>query len=685
MSRLAAMKTLLSLFILCIALFPAKGSMEALPQSYTRQQSPAKDPYALLNKARGIYKKETRQALDLIEEALLAALKQNNIPAQGESYQLLGDINAHLKQPDLAAANYQKALSLFRKTGNRSKTLELLKLSGKAYDEAEDYPNALANYQAFLKEWDAPVARSSKLKVERTQSEGAPVSSSTKDSKKATLNEAEEVRLAMSAIYAKQKKYDLSVQNLLEVADDAEVVESPEKDLIVNDKLGDVYKEQNEDEKAISYYGSNASTAKRLNKPEEEGKANNKIAEILTKNKREVEALKLRNRSIEIYNLSKDTVNLAREYLEQGKLLNSLNQLPASEASLTSALNLAKSTNEKRVERESYKEISALEEKRGQLEKSLESYKQYVALQDEAYLEKERELEAKLELNSSLNQQQQRMELLEKNEEINNSTIEILRANETIAKKSVTNQRLVIYGLLIVVILLGIGGYLMYKNMQRKRVANQLLALKSLRAQMNPHFIFNALNSVNHYISQKDERAANKYLSDFSRLMRAVLEHSQEDFITLDKELEIIKLYLSLEHNRFSEKFDYQLNIGENLDGDALKVPPMLVQPYVENAIWHGLRYRESKGLLTVNYQQKEGELQITIADNGIGRSRSQSLKTQNQKKNTSTGMNNIEDRVRIINNMYSTAISVNVEDLKDDGGTRIKIKIPSAQPSTEV
>ncbi len=681
MSRLAAMKTWLSIFILCIALFPAKGKMEASPQSYNQQQSPAKDPYVLLNKARDTYKKDTRQALDLIEEALLAALKQNNIPAQGESYQLLGDINAHLKQHDLAAANYQKALSLFRKAGNRTKILELLKLSGKAYEDAEDYPNALTNYQTFLKEWEAPLSRSSKFKDKNNQRDQAPVSSGNKALKKPALNDAEEVRLAMSAIYAKQKRYDLSVQNLMEVADDAGVAESPEKDLIVNDKLGDVYKEKNEDEKAIGYYGSNASTAKRLNNPEEEGKANNKIAEILTKNKREDEALKLRNRSIEIYNLSKDTVNLAREYLEQGKLLYTLNQLPASEASLTSALNLAKSTNEKQVERESYKEISALEEKRGQLEKSLESYKQYVALQDEAYLEKERELEAKLELNSSLNQQQQRMELLEKNEEINNSTIEILRANETIAKKSVTNQRLVIYGLLVVVILLGIGGYLMYKNMQRKRVANQLLALKSLRAQMNPHFIFNALNSVNHYISQKDERAANKYLSDFSRLMRAVLEHSQEDFITLDKELEIIKLYLSLEHNRFSEKFDYQLNIDKNLDGDSLKIPPMLVQPYVENAIWHGLRYRESKGLLTVNYEQKAGELLITIEDNGIGRSRSQALKTENQKKNTSTGMNNIEGRVRIINNMYSTAISVNVEDLKDDAGTRIEIQIPSPQP----
>ncbi len=678
MSRLAAMKKWFYILVFCMSLLPAKGSSTALPQNYSQQSTSAKDPGALLQKARDIYIKDTRKALDYIEEALLAALKQNNITAQAESYQLLGQINDHLKQPDLAAANYQKALGLYRKTGNRIKTLELLKLSGKAYEAAEDYPNALANYEAFLREWEVPTSRSFKVNAERAESKKATANTNATEDATKALTEADVVRLAISEIYARQKKYDLSVQNLMEVAEDVEIASSPEKELIVNDKLGDVYKDKNEDDKAISYYGSNASTARRLNKRNEEGKANNKMAEILTRNNREEEALKLRARSIEIYNLSRDSANLAREYLEQGKLLNSLNNLPASEASLKSALDIAKSTNEKGVERESYREISALEEKRGQLEKSLESYKQYVALQDEAFIEKEKELEAKLELNASLNRQQQRMELLEKNEEINNKTIEVLRANETIAKKSATNQRLIIYGLLLVVILLGIGGYLMYKNMQRKRVANQLLALKSLRAQMNPHFIFNALNSVNHYISQKDERAANKYLADFSRLMRAVLEHSQEDFITLDKELEIIRLYLSLEHNRFAEKFDYELHIDENLDGESHRIPPMLVQPYVENAIWHGLRYRESKGMLKVSYQQKASELQITIEDNGIGRERSQQLKTENQRKNTSTGMHNIEDRVRIINNMYCTNITVKVEDIKEDGGTKISICLPT-------
>ena len=132
---------------------------------------------------------------------------------------------------------------------------------------------------------------------------------------------------------------------------------------------------------------------------------------------------------------------------------------------------------------------------------------------------------------------------------------------------------------------------------------------------MNPRFIFNALNSVNHFISQNDERTANKFLSEFSRLMRLVLENSQEDFISLQKEEEIISLYVKLEHYRFRDKFDYQIHLDENLNKETLELPPMLIQPYIENAVWHGLRYKESKGNLDVHIGKDAQGLKVEILD----------------------------------------------------------------------
>jgi LytS/YehU family sensor histidine kinase len=199
---------------------------------------------------------------------------------------------------------------------------------------------------------------------------------------------------------------------------------------------------------------------------------------------------------------------------------------------------------------------------------------------------------------------------------------------------------------------------------------------------MNPHFIFNALNSVNQFISQNDERTANKFLSEFSRLMRLVLENSQEDFITLQKEEEIISLYVKLEHYRFRDKFDYTIRVDEDINKEIVVLPPMLIQPYIENAVWHGLRYSETKGLLDISMSKNKGGLTVVITDNGIGRKKSGELKTENQKKHNSTGLKNIQDRLQILNTVYKTHYEVVIEDLHNSTGTRVIISLPGTKES---
>jgi LytS/YehU family sensor histidine kinase len=196
---------------------------------------------------------------------------------------------------------------------------------------------------------------------------------------------------------------------------------------------------------------------------------------------------------------------------------------------------------------------------------------------------------------------------------------------------------------------------------------------------MNPHFIFNALNSVNSFIASNDERTANKYLSDFSQLMRTVLENSDEDFIPLRKEIELLELYTKLEHFRFKDKFDYKISVDENIDIDEFLIPPMLLQPYIENAVWHGLRYKSEKGHLEICISSKTtDEITIMIADDGIGRERSIDLKTDHQKKQNSKGMGNIKKRVAILNRMYKDKVNVFVDDFQemDDAGTKVVVTL---------
>ena len=226
--------------------------------------------------------------------------------------------------------------------------------------------------------------------------------------------------------------------------------------------------------------------------------------------------------------------------------------------------------------------------------------------------------------------------------------------------------------------LFALATFFYYRSNRQQKLANNLLALKSLRSQMNPHFIFNALNSVNNYIAKSDERNANRFLSDFSVLMRTVLENSEEDFIPLSKELELLELYVKLEHSRFPDKFDYEVKIAENIDINSFDIPPMLLQPYIENAIWHGLRYKKEKGFLKIKVIQLTSNLlQIEILDNGIGRKKSADLKTENQKKQKSKGMGNIKRRVAILNDMYKNKVDVSISNLQEDQtGTKVILKL---------
>ena len=195
---------------------------------------------------------------------------------------------------------------------------------------------------------------------------------------------------------------------------------------------------------------------------------------------------------------------------------------------------------------------------------------------------------------------------------------------------------------------------------------------------MNPHFIFNSLNSVNQFISENKEREANKYLTSYSNLMRNTMENSNKDFITLDNELEQLKKYLELEHLRFQDKFDFKISVDPELDTERTMIPNMIIQPHLENAIWHGLRYLDVKGLLQMKVQLSNEKVVIRIEDDGIGMTKSQELKTTNQKVHESRGMSNTKERISLLNELYKKHITFQIsEKTLPETGTIVEIVFP--------
>jgi tetratricopeptide (TPR) repeat protein len=165
------------------------------------------------------------------------------------------------------------------------------------------------------------------------------------------------------------------------------------------------------------------------------------------------------------------------------------------------------------------------------------------------------------------------------------------------------------------------------------------LEMQALRAQMNPHFIFNSLNSINMFILENNKLQASEYLSKFSRLVRLILQNSQEAFIPLERELEALKLYLELESLRFENKFEYKISVDGSVDTTVLKVPPLVIQPYAENAIWHGLMQKREKGHLEIELYAENQILFYKITDDGIGRKKATDLKSKSGLTQKSMGM----------------------------------------------
>jgi len=241
--------------------------------------------------------------------------------------------------------------------------------------------------------------------------------------------------------------------------------------------------------------------------------------------------------------------------------------------------------------------------------------------------------------------------------------------DELIRKKNIFN-----YSLIGVLVLLTGLIIFIFRTLKKVQIKNKKIALQSLRREMNPHFIFNSLNSVNHFIATNNELEANQYLTKFSKLMRGVMENSSEDFIPFQQELDLLQNYLALEKTRFADKFDYEIEVDESLNTQNLKVPGMLIQPFLENAVWHGLRYRTDKGFLSLKFTKNNDLLKITIKDNGIGIEESKKQKTEHQKTREGRGMKNTLERIRLLNDLYKKSIVCTVKD--SENGVLVEVSM---------
>ena len=606
-----------------------------------------------LDSAQFYKKSDIEKSIEFVIQAITVLGKNGNKTHLAESYSTLGEVYQYHKQYDLAIDNLNYALDQ-KKSVRTTLLLGETYILNENYEQAESVLNPLLDLRNVV-----PYQKVELYELMGDAAKGEGESQRAIDFYNESLKIAQKNQIA-------PKITDL------------------------NSKIAETYALSDRVQVAEGYFNNSLSLSEEQN-PERAIQEKEKVADFYNSKRRFDDEIQLRKKSLkELEELPEKAVadqksifrgdsitsqrinyKIASAYVAQDKLAEAI---PYLEKSIVEA----DSEDDLVVQKDATRKLSEVYRNQGDFTRALETYQEYVGVVDSLYVRKEQEISLTSRLNREITTKQNRISSLEQERELSQSKYSLARTEQQLFEESNKRQKLIIYSLLGAIGLLALTAFFFYRSNRQQKLANNLLALKSLRTQMNPHFIFNALNSVNHYIAKSDERSANRFLSEFSVLMRTVLENSEEDFIPLSKELELLQLYVKLEHSRFPEKFDFKINVEKGLDVDSFEIPPMLLQPYVENAIWHGLRYKEEKGFLHIDFDQVNPEtVQIIITDNGIGRKKSAALKTKNQKKQKSKGMGNIKKRIAILNEMYKNKVDVTISDLDTKGtGTKVVLQL---------
>ncbi len=364
-----------------------------------------------------------------------------------------------------------------------------------------------------------------------------------------------------------------------------------------------------------------------------------------------------------------DQFYIASSYLNLGELELELNQLSSAEKNLKKALEISTAYNLKSSVVESSKFLSEINQKNKKFKTALDYYQKAVEIENTILTEQNLQYINDIAIEYE-------------NEDKNNQIKALAIENETVRLRLERNKKILLYTSFSL-ILLGIALFILNRTKGLKRDKHILtLEQDMLRSQMNPHFIFNSLNSIKLYIINNDKENAVYYLNKFSKLIRKILMASKEKETSLNDELETMKLYMNIENIRFSNEIDFNINVDESINTEITKVPSLVLQPFLENALWHGLSSKPEDKKVELNVIKKSPDyITVEIIDNGIGRIASRKIKDRKKLKQKSVGIDITKARLANFSKAFANSYTLEIEDLYTNeipSGTKVVLQIPT-------
>ncbi len=441
--------------------------------------------------------------------------------------------------------------------------------------------------------------------------------------------------------------------------------------------IGSIYETEGNLEKALEYYQRSLIYNDSINSSIGKIICKTSIANVLLKKDKPESALEIITPIIKTAKKLGDRYYIADVYYNYGKTLLKNNRTIEGEDFLFKSLAIAKQKNYPSIAAEVYKELSNLYEYKNNPSKALRYYKLYNEEQKKVYNEKNRQIVSDLFLKQLKKENESKIQQLD---QVNKRVTQKLRQSKT-----------TLYFTFLFLILLGILALILYKQNQLKTERKLMLMEQNLlRAQMNPHFIFNSLNSIKLYIIHKRSKDAISFLSKFAKLIRIILQSTKDKEMSLADEIEMIKLYVSIENIRMDNSIQFNMEIDPGLALEKIKIPSLLTQPFIENALWHGLSQKtEGDRHLNIRIYAKDNKkIFIEIEDNGIGRKRAEEIKKSRIFHKKSLGIRLSSERLKLFSKTFNEEFGINFIDLFDSegkpAGTRVIIEIPYTQNTYE-
>jgi tetratricopeptide (TPR) repeat protein len=559
------------------------------------------------------------------------------------------------------ALQYQRdALSIFKKTNNNAGMASSLNSIGVIFLYLSDYPKALDHYLQALHIY------------EQTGDEQRKGSAFTN----------------IGLVYNKLNDYDKALEYYFKASDIAKKYDDQYglQNLLTN--IGNTYDNSGEAAKALTFYQQALAINETLGN--NRGIASNLInTGIVYSGIENYEmALDYLKKSLTLYEQLNDKygMSIALSYISQAYAKAPANVLAARGINFSQryeraialqqkGLQMAQETGNLITESEAWQNLSDIYTDQKDFPKALVAYKNYVNIHDSIFSN-----ERKSEINRMAMQYD-----FDKKEAISKANADKKQAlaNAEIRKQRIVRNTIAVgAGLLVLAIVFIFAIYKKKRDAVEKHKEAELKAqvadteMKALRAQMNPHFIFNSLNSISDYIAKQDIKTADRYLIKFAKMMRLILENSEHKQISLAEDLKALELYMQLEALRLNDKFSYEIKIDDEIDQDITMIPPLILQPFVENSIWRGIAQKEGGGKILIEIKKENEMINCAVEDNGLGRNHLMQYEPNGISKK-SLGMKITRSRIDILNQPGKTRGAVELLDLAK--GMRVEIKFPLA------